>query len=618
MRRTTGWMRATIMGLAGAVLLAGTAGAEWEDAWDKVQNILTSTQDIVVLDGMEKAPARYSGDEQPEYGDWMVRHMLSDPENLNPYTSGGAGARIVLDYIFESLLDVENDPPYTLRGHIAKEYPQVSEDKLSYTFELRENVHFSDGQPLTTDDVLFSMKAVLNPEVLAPSLRNYFAAVRDVRQEGPFKITFVCDTPYFRNDMVLGGYLSILPKHFYDPDGLMDPVPVVDLIDGSWENGPHAERVERFAEQFNQVFNRKVLGSGPYLIEDFERDIVTQQKVVLMRNKNYWGTGEGSLLPQGYVEKMVFKIINNTDAAFIELNNGNLDYHGLRPLEFKEKIWSDDFTRRFLNGVEYSSGYAYIGWNNEHPIFRDKRIRQAMTFLTDKEGMIENLLFGLGEAVLGPINKFRPEYNHDLKPYPYDPDRALDVLEETGWDDTDGDGVLDKEIDGQKVPFRFEILVNSGNQIRKDIALTLQNELQDIGIDCQVRELDWSIFLQRVRSKEFDAVVLGWTGSVRFPPDGYQVWHSSQAEGEGSNHVSFINPEVDRILEEYRQEFDMEKRVELYRRLQEILHEEQPYTFLWKLRFARAYSRRFVGVNWYPGGAQLKEWWVETGNWLYQ
>lgn len=590
------------------ICVVGHTDAE-EESWEVVQEILMSTKDIVVLDGTEKVPLRYEGGEGPTYGDWMVRHMLSDPEKLNPYTSSDAGASTVLNYVFESLLESDSDPPYALRGLVAKGYPEISVDKLTYTFELRDGVYFSDGKPLTAADVVFSMKVIHNPQVLAPHLRNYYAAVKAVQQVGANKVSFLCDKPYFRNDLMLGAF-SILPKHFYDPEGLLDPVVVKSLVDGSWEEGPHKERVERFAEQFNQNFNRKVLGSGPYIIENPERDLVTQQKVVLTRNANYWGRDVEGLLPSGFVDKIVFNIINNTDAAFIELTNGNLDYHALRPLEFKEKSWSEDFNRRFLKGVSYAGGYMYIGWNNKHPIFGDKQVRQAMTYLTDREGMVENIMFGLAETVEGPIHKFRPEYNHDLAPYTYDPDHALDLLAEAGWEDADEDGILDKTIDGELMPFSFEILINSGNQIRKDIALTLQYELQDIGIDCQVRELDWSIFLQKVRGKEFDAMVLGWTGNVQFAPDGYQIWHSSQTIENGSNAVSFINAEVDQILEEYRREFDMERRIALYRRFQEILHEEQPYTFLWKPRTARAYSRRFSGVTWYPPGVRLQDWWV--------
>ena len=243
-----------------------------------------------------------------------------------------------------------------------------------------------------------------------------------------------------------------------------------------------------------------------------------------------------------------------------------------------------------------------------------------MTHLTDREGMVQHMLFGLAETVEGPIHKFRPEYNHDLKSYEFNPDRALELLNEAGWTDTDNDGILDKEIDGEQTPFAFEFLVNSGNDLRKDIALTLQSELDDIGIKCEVLELDWSIFLERVRSKNFAVITLGWTGGtgLRYPPDAYQIWHSSQAEAMGSNFISFTNDEVDSILVEYRKEFDMDKRIEMYQRFQEILHEEQPYTFLWKQRGASAYSRRFQGVNWHPPGTDTQEWWVNPVDRVYQ
>ena len=606
----------SLLALGVAIGVSGYAAAE-ETAWESVQKILIETKDIVVLDGTEKAALRSEDAGDPEFGDWMVRHMMSDPENLNPFTSSDNGASTVLRYVFESLLRAEDELPYDLVGRLAVGYPQISEDKLSYTFELREGPRFADGKPLTADDVVFSMKVIKNPQVLAPHLRNYYATVIDVRMTEGNKVTFTCAEPYFRNDVSLG-FMEILPRHFYDPEGLMDQVEVASLVDGSWEEGPNQEQVERFAEQFNQNFNRALLGSGPYMIADVERDVVTGQKVVLSRNPDYWGLGNEELADPGYVDKMIFKIINNTDAAFIELTNGNIDYHSLRPLEFREKSWSEDFIRRFLKGVKYGDGYMYIGWNNAKPIFRDKRVRQALTHLTDREGMIENLLFGLAESIEGPINKFRPEYNHDLQPLGYDPDRALDLLDEAGWTDSDNDGILDKVIDGEQVDFRFEILVNSGNQIRKDVALTLQYELQDIGIDCQVRELDWSIFLQKVRGKEFDAVVLGWVTSPKFAPDSYQIWHSSQAENNGSNYISFNSEELDGILDAYRLEFDAQKRIAMYQRLQQILHEEQPYTFLWKSRTAQAYSRRFANVNWYPAGPQLQEWFVDDDNQFYQ
>jgi peptide/nickel transport system substrate-binding protein len=587
-----------------------------DDPWSIVRDILSSTRDIIVFDGVDQADNRSAETQTPLVGDWLVRHSLSDPTSMNPYTASDAAVSEIHAYVFEALLNQSPEPPFQSRGHIALDYPTISEDKLRYAFRLRDGVVFSDGVPLTSADVIFSLKVILHPEVLAASLRNYYGSVVAAERDGEYGVVISCKEPYFRNDLMLGGF-KVIPRHFYDPDDLLGGIEVSDLVDGSWMEGPQAEGVHQFAERFNQDFSRRVLGSGPYQLLDPEADMVTQQKVVLTRDEDYWGRDIDSFPQSGYVEKIVFKIINNTDAAFIELTNGDVDYLDLSSLEFKQKSWDPDFQRSFMKAIRYRGGYTFIGWNNARPLFADKRVRQALTLLTDRQGMIENLLFGLGEPVVGPIHKFRPEYNQSLELFPYDPDRALDLLYDAGWDDADEDGTLDKLIDGELVPFRFEIMINSGNQLRKDIALVVQSELADIGIDCQVRELDWSIFLQRADTQDFDAIVLGWTGNVRFPPDAYQIWHSSQAEGQGSNFVTFLNEEVDSILEEYRKEFDSDRRVALYQRFQEILHEEQPYTFLWKQRLATSYSRRFRGVNWYPGadrgsiGEITMEWWVQ-------
>ena len=609
-------LTATLLGITVAAVFA-------QDSWSVIRAVLGSTRDIIVFDGVERANTRSETTGAPVVGDWLVRHGLSDPSSMNPYTASDAAVSEIHAYIFESLLNQSPEPPFESRGHLSTGYPNVSADKLSYSFELRPNASFSDGVRLTSADVLFSLKVILHPEVLAASLRNYYSSVIDAKTDGEHQITINCKDPYFRNDLMLGGF-KVIPRHFYDPEDLLAHISIADLVDGSWAEGPQAEKAHRFAERFNQDFSRAVLGSGPYQLLDPATDMVTQQKVVLTRDSDYWGRELGQLPQSGYVERIVFKIINNTDAAFIELTNGDLDYLDLSSLEFKEKSWDPDFQASFMKAIRYRGGYTYIAWNNARPLFGDPRVRRALTMLTDRQGMIDNLLFGLGEPVIGPIHKFRPEYNNNLEPYSYDPDTAIDLLYEAGWDDADEDGILDKQIDGERIPFRFEILVNSGNQLRKDIALVVQAELADIGIDCQVRELDWSIFLQRADTQDFDALVLGWTGNVRFPPDAYQIWHSSQAEGQGSNFITFVNDEVDSILEEYRREFDPDRRIALYQRFQEILHEQQPYTFLWKQRLATSYARRFRGVNWYPGadrgsiGEITMEWWVTTPERAYQ
>ena len=582
-----------------------------EAAWEKVQDILASTSSVVILDGTESVAQRADETDAPAYGGRLVRHITTDPPPLNPYTRSTTISWFITHLIFEPLLYAEKEPPHRLRGWLAKEYPQVSADKLSYRFELRPEARFSDGRPVTAQDVLFSAKALVNPQVMAAASRSFVLSdLQDVKVHGEHGIEFVFTEPFFLKDVNLGRFFFVLPKHFYDPENLLDPVPLHSLVDGSWAQGEHAERVERFAEQFNQNFNRRTLGSGSYVIENPERDIATQQKVVLTRNAGYWGRDVEGLPPAGYVDQIVFKVITNSDAAFIELTNGNLDYRGLQPLEFKEKSNTANFNAQHLKAVFVLDGFQFIVWNNDHPIFGDVRVRRAMTLMTDRQTMIEHLLFGLGHPVVGPISKFRPEYNADLIPHPYDSDRALDLLEEAGWD-RDDDGILDKMIDGERVNFEFEIILIAGAPLFKDVALTLQTELQDFGIACSLRELDASILIPWLHEGNFDATVIGlvW-GQPTSPPDVHMLLHSSQIGGKGLNGMGFRNAEADSLLETYRREFDVDKRIALYYHLQEILYEQQPMTFLWQPRRVIAFSRRFRGARWHLEGADLREWWL--------
>jgi peptide/nickel transport system substrate-binding protein len=302
------------------------------------------------------------------------------------------------------------------------------------------------------------------------------------------------------------------------------------------------------------------------------------------------------------------------DAALNRMKSGSLDYiEALQPVQAVRGTSSNRFNQEFRKYEYYSPSYTYLGWNNEHPIFRDKKVRQAMTYFTDRKLIVKSVLFGLGEVVDSHIYLFRPEYDKSLVGYPYDPLKASALLAEAGWRDTDGDGVLDKTIDGKKTPLRFEIKVNSGNALRKSVALVLLDELKKHGVAASVRELDWTIFLNDVKNHTFDAVVLGW-GMPTDEPDAYQVWHSSQAANKGSNAISYKNSRVDEILEIYRREFDAKKRVEMYKEFQQILHEEQPYTFLFVRKQVSVVHRRFQDVEIFPAGLRPIDWWVPARN----
>jgi peptide/nickel transport system substrate-binding protein len=536
---------------------------------------------------------------QPVTGDWLLIHSLSDPEQLNPLTSNDAAASAILQYILQGLLT--RDPrTLELKPVIAAARPEISADKLSYTFSIRRDVHFQDGRPLTAEDVLFSIKAIKCPLVNAPFLRVYFESVIDARLLDEFTIRFTIREPYFLNESVLGG-IDVLPRHYYDPENLLKDVTLQDLakpVDRLPEN------VTKFADNFNRNYSRSPMGSGPYRLAGWK----TGREIELVRDPQYWGYGKAGI-DQPYIDKHKYRIINNMDAALVTLKSGGLDEMGLTPIQHVRGSSSERFKRDFEKYEYFAPNYTYIGWNNNHVIFGDKNVRRAMTYFTNREQMVESILFGLGEVVEGPIYFFRPEYDKTLPRHEFNPRRGVEILRSAGWSDTDGDGILDKMIGGRKVPFSFELKINSGNTTRKSVALTLQDELRKHGIDASVREIDWTIFLGDVKARKFDAIILGWAMSVG-EPDAYQVWHSSQAANKGSNHISYKNARVDQILEQYRREFDPQKRIELYREFQQILSDEQPYTFLFVGKSVAAVQRRIRGVEVFPGGIRAIDWWV--------
>jgi peptide/nickel transport system substrate-binding protein len=225
-----------------------------------------------------------------------------------------------------------------------------------------------------------------------------------------------------------------------------------------------------------------------------------------------------------------------------------------------------------------------------------------MTMLLDRESIREELYFGLARITTGSFFVDGPEYNNNIEPWPFDPENAEQLLNDAGWVDSDNDGMRDR--DG--VPLSFELLITKDSKIAPKVATLLQEELKRAGVEMTIRKLEWSTFLESVKTQRFDACTLGW--SLVPDPDPYQVWHSSQTVVNGDNSVGFVNEEADTIMDTARPEFDRGKRIEMYRRFHEILHEEQPVTFLFCPKELVAVDKRFENVKVYPYGLDPLEW----------
>jgi peptide/nickel transport system substrate-binding protein len=245
-------------------------------------------------------------------------------------------------------------------------------------------------------------------------------------------------------------------------------------------------------------------------------------------------------------------------------------------------------------------------------------VRKAIAHCVDRDALIKQLVRGLATTVNSPIYQDRPEYDKSLPNIAYDPNTAKSLLAQAGWADANGDGVLDKAINGKNTPLTLTMLINAGNELREALAVNLSEELRKIGIKMEIRKLEWSVFQENQKARQFDLYIGGWINDP-IPSDPYQIWHSSQAKNRGSNYVSFMNPRVDQLLEMNRVEFDEQKRTAYMKEFQQIIAREQPYVFLWSPLYPAVYNRRLQNVKFSSvrPGYNPPQWWVPAGQWKY-
>ena len=503
----------------------------------------------------------------PKDPDTLVWHLGAEPDTLNPLTATDAYASRIDGLIYDTLIERDNDT-LEWKPKMAERW-EVSADKKQFTFYIRDGIRWQDGQPFTVDDIVYSYQRIMDPTVDAPHLRVYYQDIEKVEKISERAVRFTYRRPYFMA-LEFCGTLPLIPKHLFN--------------DGKNFNS-HPQ-------------NRFPTGLGPYRLVSWD----TGKQIVLERNEDYWGKSyDPSVAKFPAIKKIRFVVVAEDTVALQLLKKGEIDFAGLRPIQWERQTSSEKFKKQFDRYQFYSPGYSFIGWNMRRPYFSDARVRKAMTQLINREAILQKLNFGLGKIVTGPFYDQAPSYNKDIQPLPYDPEHARALLKEAGWVDHDGDGILDK--DGK--PFRFEFLIPSGRRFAERLASILKEDLKKVGIEMEIVQIEWALFIKNLDDRKFDAVTLGWVFGVEQDP--YQVWHSSQAE-KGSNFVGFENKEADRLIEEGRQEFDSKKRAALYREFHRIVDDVQPYTFLYSSPYLIALDKRFQNVQIHPVRMDPLEW----------
>lgn len=494
----------------------------------------------------------------------------SQPPDSNAFTLNESDFnQRVRQYCHEYWGVSHSQNPYLYRPALAYRV-EVSPDYKTWTFWMRPGVkwhtpqvdlskypHLKGDHYLTAHDWKFTMDTVMHPDVQASHTRTYFTGFNRCEVVDDLCFIMHWDAPVFTAASANMNLLQPVPKFIYGFDESGNPIPESNLGTGVNEHW--------FGKGFHFV------GCGPYFVKEFKKD----DYVITERFNDYWGQKPA-------IKTREMHIIQGSAPAMTKFEAGDFGYQSYRPPDFEKRIeasqdWKDGKIGKH-QGWSYS--YLYIGYKNTHPIFKDVRVRRAMTHACDRERMLEITYFGEGKIVTGPQYWRAPTAPKDITPIPFDLEKAEALLKEAGWKRGDS-GLLEKEIDGVLTPFEVTAKIPSSSDTIKTVFDVFIEDLAKIGVKMELQALQWSQYLQEVTDdRDFEVCSLGWsTGG--WDSDMMQIWHSSQIEQpKSSNHIEFSDAEVDRLIDLAKGTFDLEERIKVQGAAHRRINELQPYTFL--------------------------------------
>jgi peptide/nickel transport system substrate-binding protein len=501
---------------------------------------------------------------EPHPGGTVIRRLESECKTLNWVLYTTAYENFVLRHIYDPVIDYDENGD--LVPVLAAALPQVSDDHLRVTIKLRKDIHWQDGVPITSHDVKFALDKIQDPNVPALNKLAYFEKLDRLETPDDQTLVFVWKEP-FSPGMYAITQLWPIPEHIYGKgDFLTNPA------------------------------NRKPVGSGPFMLDEWR----SGQYISLKRYDDYYGK-------KAYLDRIIFKVVEDDAVALNMLKTGELDEMRVTQLQWEKQTVDPDFLARFNKYQCYYPQYNFIGWNCRTVWFSDPRVRLAMTLLFDRESVNNKIFSGFARLVSGPFYINSWAYDKTVKPHPFDPERARQLLDEAGWKDSDGDGIRDK--DGKK--FEFELSIAHGSNTAAQFSQLLQEECGKSGIRVTIRQIEASTFFDKVDKGECQAWTLGW--NLDLDPDVYDTFHSSKVPPNGVNHGAYSNASVDSLLVAGRAEFDLAKRAAIYHRVHRIMHQDPPYTFVNSVPDKRPIARRIQGVTISPKG--LYDFWPGANYW---
>jgi peptide/nickel transport system substrate-binding protein len=522
-----------------------------------------------ILSALGRLP---SDEKEVNYDAEIIRHAAFEVKSTNPLLSSSTTEQDISSLTGFGLFSFDwNFKPFASKDAVVSW--QTSKDQLYDKVVMRKDLVWSDGKPITAHDVEFSFKLIMTGSVPIPAVRSGTDKLKYVKAYDDHTVIYFHKEPLATN--VWNINFPVVPKHIYDN-------PKELAADPTLQNSDYWVQQER-----------SPVAGGPYIFA--KRTL--GQGAVLERREDYYMFEGKQVRDKPYFKTIRFKFLRDPTASLLQLKGGDLDEMILTPPQWLNETGDDNFyhLNTKVRGVEWTS--FHFVWNTKVPLFADKRVRWAMTYAMDHKQMLEKNRYGLDEPANGmfhPTSRWAPK-----NPPPFiqqDLNKASELLKEAGWEDTNGDAILDKEIDGKRVDFDFSILV-ADRPDRIELCTILKQSLEKIGVRCTVKPQEFSVLQEKLLKKEFQAAFGGW-GSGADPDTSVNIWGST---GE-RNFGSYSNPEIDRLFEEGRREFDDQKREEIYAKIHMLAWEDQPYTWLYFQNAYYGFNKQLRGYMFSPRG----------------
>ena len=530
----------------------------------------------------------------------ITSRLRADPTSLNPMMTYQGIDLLVLNNMFQTMIEYD---PYDLKLKpvLAKALPTVSyiEENgkvvgTKYSYEIKSDAKWENGQPVLASDYVFTLKLVMNPKMGGPTAlyRSIFKLISNVTidPEDPKKFS-VTIAPYNFRGQYYGGGFQILPEYIYDSKGLLRDIEINDLLDPTKAEtlANSVTVLQTFADEVSgpEYSREKISGSGPYALKEW----ITNERIILEKKKNWWGdkysTKNGMF--EAYPRQIIYRTIPDATPATAMLQNGTLDAVDKLPNTTFLALKDDpNITKNYHLLNPENLLVSYVGMNNNNPKLKDKKVRQALAHLMDMDEVINSVKLGMASKLSSVIPSDLPYAANNLKPYIFDIKKASQLLTEAGWKDSNNNGTVDKVIDGKLTEMKLEYIISAGSEVSSDIAVIFKNAAKKAGVDINVLPGERGENTKKIRGKTFELAPAAFGADLSYY-DLFDYWHTTGPR----NYFGFGNAATDKIIEEIRSTTDDNRRNQLYQEIQEIMYEESPIIFLYRTQDCVAIHKRF-------------------------